>query len=94
MNPEMLARMRKGSFARVVIVGDAAISGWLGADPEEEGALRLDGMILGEAGYLEEISLRLMPEDVVAVTFLVESPLFVDADFHEVRMEPGFFRGR
>ncbi len=91
MNPEMVARMRQGSFARVVIVGDAAISGWLGSDPDDPDFLRLDGLILGEAGYLEQISLRLVPADILAITYLPESPLFIDADAHELRMEPGFF---
>lgn len=90
MNPEMVARMRQGSFVRVVLDEDAAVSGWMGADPDEPDWLRLDGLVLNEAGYLEQISLRLKPEDLRAVTYLAESPRFVDADGHEIRMEPGF----
>lgn len=93
MNPQMVARMRAGSFARVVLEGEAVVSGWLGADPESPEHLRLDGMVLGEAGYLEQVSLRLVPDDVRAVTYLPESPVFLDLDGHELRMEPGFFRG-
>lgn len=91
MNPEMVARMRQGSFVRVVLDQDAVVSGWMGADPDQPDSLRLDGLILNEAGYLEQISLRLLPDDIRAITYLVESPLFLDTDGHAMRMEPGFW---
>jgi hypothetical protein len=91
MNPEMLAKMRGGSFAQVTIQDDATVSGWLGQDLEEGEFLRLDGMILSEGGYLQQISLRLLPGDIRAVRFLPESPLFMDVDGNVLTMERGFF---
>ena len=92
MNPELFNRIRAGSFVTVVLKEDVSLSGYAGSDLEKPELIRLDAMVLNSQGYLEKVSLHLVPNDIAAVRFLPEAPLFVDGDGNEFRMESGFFK--
>jgi hypothetical protein len=92
MNPEMLNRLREGGFVRVTLPEGDAVTGWMGADPEDGAFLRLDTYLKNEAGYLEQASLRLTPDDVAHVQYLPEGPRFLDADGHDIPLQAGFFK--
>jgi hypothetical protein len=92
MNPELFNRILAGSFVKVVLKEEVSLSGYAGADLEKPELIRLDAMVLGEQGYLEKVSLHLTQDDIAAVQFLPEAPLFVDGDGNEIRMESGFFK--
>ncbi len=92
MNPELFARILAGSFVKVVLKEEVTLSGYAGADLLNPAVIRFDGLVLNDQGYLEKVSLHLTQDDVAAVHFLPEAPLFVDGDGNEFRMEPGFFK--
>jgi hypothetical protein len=91
MNPELLNRLLQGSFVSVILAEGTTLRGYVGADLGGPDCLRLDTMLLGETGNLEQVSLQLRPEDIAQVRFLPEAPVFVDQEGHDVRMGEGFF---
>jgi hypothetical protein len=92
MNPELLNRIKNGSFVKIVLREEVTLLGYAGADLESPALIRFDSMVLGDSGYLEKVSLQMAEEDIATVHFLPEAPVFVDHDGNEIRMEPGFFQ--
>jgi hypothetical protein len=92
MNPELLNRIQAGSFVKITFSDDVPVSGYIANDPSSPGFLRLDGYWVAEEGCLQEISLKLAPEEISAVDFLPESPAFTDREGHSLTMAPGFFK--
>ena len=92
MNPELLNRIKAGSFVKIAFIDQVTVSGYAAADPASPGFLRLDGYALGDEGNLQEISLKVAPEEIATVDFFPESPSFTDHEGNCLTMQPGFFR--
>jgi len=90
MNPGMRARIAAGQFARVVLDEDTSFRGYIATDPEDPSVFRMDGYILGESGHLQAVSLRLQDDDIRQIEFLLEAPVFVDAEGQDLEMGRGF----
>lgn len=91
MNPELLNRIRAGAFVKIILTEEeVTLSGYCAQDPDSEAHIRLDSMILNEAGYCEKISLRLTQEDIAVVYFLPEAPVFLDGEGAEFTMTASF----
>ncbi|MDX6767182.1 MAG: hypothetical protein SFU85_10375 [Candidatus Methylacidiphilales bacterium] len=93
MNPHMRNRIAAGDFARVTLDEETTFSGYIAADPADPSVFRMDGYVLGAAGHLEGVSLRLADDDIHQIQFLPEPPVFVDAEGHDLVMVRGFFPG-
>lgn len=91
MNPSMLQRIQTGGFARITLDGDTTFTGYIARDPAQPDQLRMDGCILSATGHLQQISIRLLPEEIRHIQFLPEPPEFVDAEGSSYTMPPGFF---
>lgn len=87
----MVARIRSGEFATVIIEDDTKFTGYIASDPENTEALRMDGYILSDSGNLQQISIALRPDEIYHITFLPEPPEFIATDGTSIRMEKGFF---
>jgi hypothetical protein len=90
MNPGLRARIAAGEFARVVLDADTSFRGYIAADPADPAVFRMDGYVLGESGHLQALSLRLQEDDIHQIEFLLQAPVFVDAEGQDMEMARGF----
>lgn len=91
MNPELLNRIRAGTFIKIILTEEeVTLSGYAAQDPDSQSHIRLDSMILNQSGYCEKVSLRLAETDIAVVYFLPEAPVFIDGEGAEFTLSAGF----
>ncbi|MEM6822350.1 MAG: hypothetical protein AAF558_10465 [Verrucomicrobiota bacterium] len=91
MNPQLLSRIRSGECVRITLEEDVTFSGYIAEDPEVSEKLRMDGYIVEASGYLQQISIQLVPDDIQQIDFLTDPLEFFDQEGNSIQMKKGFF---
>jgi hypothetical protein len=83
--------VRQGRFARVQLRGGPAIDGFAAADPSDARFLRVDSLVADDDGNLSQLSLRLLPADIISVEVLANAPRFQGANGLVIVMPASFW---
>lgn len=91
MTNEEIAVFRLGNFAIFKLKGGPSISGFAKSDPAHSELIRIDSMVIGNGGELEQLSLRLLPGEIESARKLNEPPIFEDSEGNTHIMPQNFW---